>query len=84
MTDRLPLKPSPEVKAILLDFCRVNEAKYGPDWKAILARELTDDMVKNVPWLFKGPTNVPGKYPEHLETTDKGETGGTEKPSKIT
>ncbi len=36
------LKPSPEVKAILSDFVRVNREKYGDDWKAILAKKMSE------------------------------------------
>jgi len=33
-------KPSPEVKAILKEWCEMQRAKYGPDWKRILANEM--------------------------------------------
>lgn len=33
-------KPSAEVKAILKEFCELQRAKYGPDWKKILAAEM--------------------------------------------
>lgn len=32
--------PSPEVKAIIGEFCRIQREKYGPDWKRILAEEM--------------------------------------------
>lgn len=35
-------EPSPEVKAILKEFCNMQRAKYGPDWKKILAAEMTE------------------------------------------
>ena len=31
---------SPEVKAIIREFCRIQREKYGPDWKKILAKEM--------------------------------------------
>ena len=37
----MPAEPSPEVKAVLKEFCEVQRAKYGPDWKKILAAEMT-------------------------------------------
>lgn len=33
-------EPSPEVKAIIREFCRVNREKYGPDWKRIVAQQM--------------------------------------------
>jgi len=35
-------KPSPEVRAILKQFCDIQREKYGPDWKRILAKEMTE------------------------------------------
>lgn len=35
-------EPSPEVRAVISEFCKVQRAKYGPDWKKILAREMAD------------------------------------------
>lgn len=34
--------PSPEVRAVIGEFVRVQEAKYGRDWKKILAKEMAD------------------------------------------
>ncbi len=34
--------PSPEVRAILKEFCKKQEEKYGPDWKKILAAEMAE------------------------------------------
>lgn len=39
MTQR---EPSPEVKAIIKQWVEHNRAKYGPDWKKILAKEMAD------------------------------------------
>jgi hypothetical protein len=35
------IEPSPEVKAMIREWVRLNEAKYGPDWKKKLAEEMT-------------------------------------------
>ncbi len=39
-----PNKPdvSPELKEAFKEFARVNEAKYGPDWKEKLAAEFAE------------------------------------------
>jgi hypothetical protein len=34
--------PSPEVKAILKEWCDMQREKYGPDWKNILAKEMSE------------------------------------------
>lgn len=34
------LAPSPEVKALLGEFCRIQREKHGEDWKRILAEEM--------------------------------------------
>jgi hypothetical protein len=41
-------EPSPEVKAILKEFCDIQRAKYGPDWKKNLAAEMA---AKSAPFL---------------------------------
>jgi hypothetical protein len=41
-------EPSPEVKAIIREFCDIQRAKYGPDWKKILAKEMAE---KSKPFL---------------------------------
>jgi hypothetical protein len=33
-------EPSPEVKKIIGEFCRIQREKYGEDWKKILAKEM--------------------------------------------
>ena len=35
-------EPSPEVKALLKEWCRVEREKYGPDWKKIVAKQMAD------------------------------------------
>lgn len=35
-------EPTPEVKEILREFCRIQQEKYGPGWKKILAKEMTE------------------------------------------
>ena len=40
--------PSPEVRKILKDFCSIQEEKYGPEWKTILAKEMAE---KSTPFL---------------------------------
>lgn len=40
MSDRK--EPSPEVKKILGEFCRLQREKYGPDWKRVLAGEMAE------------------------------------------
>lgn len=42
--------PSPEVKAIIGEFCRIQREKYGPNWKRILAEEMA---AKTAPVLQK-------------------------------
>jgi hypothetical protein len=46
MTQRT--EPSPEVKKILGEFCRIQREKYGDDWKAIPAKEMS---AKTTPFL---------------------------------
>jgi hypothetical protein len=36
----MALESSPEVKAIIKEFCEFQRVKYGPDWKRILAEEM--------------------------------------------
>ena len=41
--------PSPEVKALLREFCEIQRAKYGENWKEILSKEMaknTTDALK--------------------------------------
>lgn len=33
-------EPSPEVKALIKEFCRVEREKHGPEWKKILAKQM--------------------------------------------
>ncbi len=40
MTERAV--PSPEVKAMIRNFCQIQHEKYGPDWKQILAKEMAE------------------------------------------
>jgi hypothetical protein len=35
------LVPSPELQAILRDWVKIQEEKYGSGWKTILAKEMT-------------------------------------------
>jgi hypothetical protein len=35
-------EPSPEVRAILKEFCRLQREKYGPEWTRILAKEMAE------------------------------------------
>ena len=32
--------PSPEVKALIKEWCDLERAKYGPDWKKIVAKQM--------------------------------------------
>lgn len=34
-------EPSPEVKAAVREWVKMQQEKYGPDWKRILAEEMT-------------------------------------------
>lgn len=34
--------PHPEVRAVMKEFCDVQRARYGPDWKKILAKQMAD------------------------------------------
>jgi len=34
--------PSPEVRALLKEWCDIERAKYGLDWKKIVAKQLAD------------------------------------------
>ncbi len=43
-------EPSPEVRAMMQEFVRINKEKYGPDWKNILAKQMAE---KAVPVLSK-------------------------------
>lgn len=40
--------PSPEVKAILKDFCAIQRAKYGPAWKSALAAEMAQKTMQDL------------------------------------
>lgn len=37
-------QPSPEVKAIVKEWVDMQQDKYGPDWKEILADEMAEDF----------------------------------------
>lgn len=38
----MSLEASPEVKAIIKEWCEMQRVKYGPDWKRILATEMAE------------------------------------------
>lgn len=42
MTDMTRPKPSPEVRAMLAEFARINREKYGENWKEIVAKEIAE------------------------------------------
>lgn len=42
------LQPSPEVKALLKEWCKMQEEKYGPDWKKVLAKEMAAKTVEKM------------------------------------
>lgn len=70
--------PSPEVRAILKEFCNIQRAKYGPDWKAILAAEMA---AKSRPVLERLLTALyPGSTPEGSGQAGKTGNTGKEKP----
>lgn len=46
--------PSPEVRAILKSFCDKQREKYGPDWKAKLAAEMTEASLPYLNALLHG------------------------------
>ena len=50
----MTVTPSPELKALLAEFCRIQREKYGPDWKAVLAKEMADKTAPVVEGLLKG------------------------------
>jgi hypothetical protein len=47
-----PNPPSPEVKAIMKEWCEMQRQKYGPDWKRILAKEMTEQTMPLIEKLF--------------------------------
>jgi hypothetical protein len=82
------MKPSPEVRALIREFCKIQEAKYGPDWKKKLAAEMAEQsrpflaaLLQNRQGTRQG--EVPQKYPEHGNTGDNSDTGGTKNPREI-
>jgi len=49
----MTVTPSPELKALIKEFCQIQREKYGPDWKAILAKEMADKSAPVVEGLLK-------------------------------
>lgn len=45
--------PSPEVRAILKRFCDLQRAKYGPEWKRLLAAEMAEKTTPILLGLFR-------------------------------
>lgn len=45
--------PSPEAKKILKEWCKLQEQKYGPDWKNKLAKYMADRTVPFMQALLK-------------------------------
>jgi len=41
-------QPSPEIRAVLKKFCDVQQEKYGPDWKRILARQMAEEFRSHI------------------------------------
>lgn len=46
-------KPSPEVRAMLAEFARVNREKYGDNWPAVVAREMAETTAPVISALMK-------------------------------
>lgn len=44
--------PTAEVKAIFKEFCKINKEKYGDNWKEILAKEMADKTMRELPPAF--------------------------------
>jgi hypothetical protein len=44
---------SPEVRTMLREFCKIQREKYGPDWKRILAKEMTEKTAPYVDAILK-------------------------------
>lgn len=44
--------PSPEVRALIKQWVALNQQKYGPDWKRLLAQEMTAQMPADVKEFF--------------------------------
>lgn len=34
------------IKDLIREWCEVNEKLYGPDWKKIVAKEISEDLMK--------------------------------------
>lgn len=46
-------EPSPEVRAVLREFCKIQREKYGPDWKRIFAKEMTEKTAPYIDAILK-------------------------------
>lgn len=65
--------PSPEVRAILREFCRQKEAELGPEWKAILADRMTRATMPFVEKLFECTRNVPRTPRDGADKPDRAD-----------
>lgn len=46
--EKMPPEVSAEVKALLKGWCRMQEEKYGEDWKNILAKDMADKTLNDL------------------------------------
>lgn len=46
--EKTPPEVSAEVKALLKGWCKMQEEKYGKDWKNILAKDMADKTIKDL------------------------------------
>jgi len=44
---------SPEAKAIVKEWCAMQREKYGPDWKSIVAKQMSDAAAPYVDAILK-------------------------------
>lgn len=47
------MSPSPETKAIVKEWCEMQRAKYGPDWKRVVAKQMSDAATPYVEAILK-------------------------------
>jgi hypothetical protein len=53
MTDVSRPTPSPEVRAMLAEFARVNRERYGENWKEIVAKQVAESTAPVLSALLK-------------------------------
>lgn len=53
MTNAARPKPSPEVRAMLAQFARVNREKYGENWPSVVAGQVAEKTAPVIAGLMK-------------------------------